>query len=150
MTTEIITKISQKEKRDILVKEVADNLSFELLAQEYGKVEAEQKKLKESRDTLHDAILLKFEKSFGHESRTFTNPETGETLQRVLRVTQTVIQSEAKKVMTPSELAYVTVTTVDLDKLLAAIKVGLIKPMNVAAALNDKESDSLTYKRLVV
>jgi len=128
--------------------DIADNLSFEFLEQEFSEVLAKIKVLEAEKAVLREGILAKFEKTYGHQSQSFINKDTLGKLNRVLQVTQEVDQDKIKKLLTKEQFTAVAVATVDKEKLLAAISIGFVNPATVAEALQTKEVDKLGWSKV--
>jgi hypothetical protein len=142
---ENIVAVKTNAEPQYTVEEIAENLSFETLEKAYGEYETKLEEIETEKKLIHDAILLKFEKTYGHQSQTFINPETNGKLGRVLQVTQKVDQAAGKKLLTKEQFVMVSVTAIDKDKLLAAIKIGQVNPRIIAPALLTKEIDKLIW-----
>jgi hypothetical protein len=124
---------------------IADNLSLAAMEEAYSDYELRLKALKRDKDILHDAILIKFEKEFGHQVKSWTNPETGGTLSRSLPITTDIDQVMIKKLVTPEQYAVITETKVVLEKLKAAITSRVVNPIYIAKAIETTEVDKLTW-----
>jgi len=128
-------------------EEVADNLSLEFLEQDYGSLITQIKKLDDEASLLKKAILIKFEKTYGHQGYTFENPDTHNKLQRILQVTTDYDQAKLKKYLPPSEYEAITTQVVDKDKVIAAIRVGLVNPVMIQDAITTREIDKLAWRQ---
>ena len=142
---DVLTVVKNSE---ITAELIANQISFNVLASDYGKLEHEIERLENEKALLKAAILKKFDKVYGFTSYTFTSPETGDVLQRIIQVTQTIDQGKIRKLLTPTQFAKVAVSSVDKEKLLAAIQLGDIKPAKVAPAIITKTIDKLAYRKI--
>ena len=127
-------------------EEMAKYLTLDILEREYGRLQKEADKLDETKNLLKEAAIIMFEKEYGHQGATYTNPYTGNKLQRILQVTQKIDQDKIKKVLTSAQYGKVSAVAVQLDKLMAAIKVGDINPAALQDSVSMKEIDKLSWK----
>ena len=79
--------------------EYASQDPLKVYEHQYGTLDSYIKKMEKIKESLKADILQEFEKRFNHQGYTYTNEETGGTLQRVIQVRTDVDSNKAKKIL---------------------------------------------------
>lgn len=116
------------------------------LEKEYGTIIDQIDIFKKIRENLRTRIILQFESLYGHQGAKYENPENGNILQRVIQVRDSADDDEVKKVI-PDQWNMVKKETVDMSKLISAIKLGVINPILLQNVIKTTEIDKISWKK---
>ena len=112
---------------------------LELLESMYSDVERQLAELGAKKDEIKENIHKQFEAEYGHQGQSIVSRVTGNTLQRVINITQDIDSDMVRKSVTPEVWEKITVAKVVPELFFSAIKMGDIIPRDVADAVADKE-----------
>lgn len=124
-----------------------ENRELSQLEKEYGIILDQIDIFEKLKENLKKQIILKFETAVGHQGHTYTNPETGNILQRVIQVRTSADSDAVKKAITLEQWEMVKKETVDMERFTAAIKMSIIDPVVVNGAIKTSEVDTLRWRR---